>query len=89
MIAGRPVWMVIGFAGQLMFGSRFFVQWWASERHRRVVVPELFWYLSLAGGVTLFAYAWHLRDPVFAVGQGLGLGVYARNLHLARRAPPS
>jgi len=78
------LWYTIGFLGQATFGSRFFVQWIASERARRVLVPRLFWYLSLLGGAALLAYAIHRRDPVFAVGQGLGLLVYARNLVLER-----
>ena len=82
-------WYAIGFLGQLTFGSRFFVQWIASERARRVIIPRLFWYLSLLGGVALFAYAWHRRDPVFALGQGLGLLVYARNLILGRAPEPA
>jgi lipid-A-disaccharide synthase-like uncharacterized protein len=80
-----PWWTVLGFAGQLAFGGRFLVQWLASERRGRVVVPAVFWWLSLAGGLALFAYAVQRRDPVFAVGQGLGLAVYARNLALHRR----
>ena len=83
------VWYVIGFLGQLTFGSRFFVQWIASERARRVIVPKVFWYLSLLGGVALFAYALHRSDPVFAVGQGMGLIVYARNLVLGRAPTPA
>jgi lipid-A-disaccharide synthase-like uncharacterized protein len=79
-------WYAIGFLGQITFGSRFFVQWIASERARRVIIPKVFWYLSLLGGIALFAYALHRRDPVFAVGQGLGLVVYTRNLVL-HRAP--
>ena len=78
-------WIALGFAGQVLFGSRFVVQWWASERHRRVVVPVVFWILSAIGGAALFAYAVHKRDPVFAVGQGAGLLIYLRNLALARR----
>lgn len=78
------IWYAIGFLGQLTFGSRFFVQWIASERARRVTIPNLFWYLSLLGGVALFAYALHRRDPVFATGQGLGLIVYVRNLALGK-----
>ena len=58
-------WYVLGFTGQLVFASRFVIQWWASERQRRVIVPGLFWYLSLVGGAVLFLYAWHKRDPVF------------------------
>lgn len=83
------VWYAIGFLGQLTFGSRFFVQWLASERARRVTIPKTFWYLSLLGGIALFAYAIHRRDPVFAVGQGLGLIVYARNLVLGRTTQPA
>lgn len=79
-------WYIVGFGGQIAFGSRFVVQWLVSEKRRRVVIPVVFWYLSLAGGVALFAYALHRRDPVFAVGQGLGLVVYVRNLMLHRRA---
>ena len=78
------VWYGVGFLGQVTFGSRFLVQWIASERARRVTVPRVFWYLSLLGGVALLAYAWHRRDPVFAVGQAAGLLVYARNLVLGR-----
>jgi lipid-A-disaccharide synthase-like uncharacterized protein len=75
-------WYVLGFAGQVIFGSRFLVQWWASERHRRVVIPTAFWYLSLGGGLALFVYACHKRDPVFALGQLGGILIYARNLRL-------
>ena len=78
-------WYVLGFAGQVLFGSRFFVQWWASERKGRVVIPTAFWYLSLVGGATLFVYAWHKRDPVFAIGQAAGVLIYVRNLRLLGR----
>ena len=77
-------WTALGFAGQILFGSRFFVQWWASERKRRVVIPRAFWILSTIGGAALFAYAIHQRDPVFALGQGSGLLIYLRNLTLSR-----
>ena len=69
----NTIWLVIGFAGQLLFTSRFLVQWIASERARRSVVPLAFWWFSLAGGATLLAYALWRRDPVFAVGQASGL----------------
>lgn len=75
-------WLVIGLGGQLLFSMRFVVQWIASERARRSVVPHLFWYLSLAGGLTLLAYAIHLHDPVFVVGQATGALIYGRNLFL-------
>ena len=82
-------WYALGFLGQVTFGSRFFVQWFMSERARRVVIPRVFWYLSLLGGVTLLAYALHRRDPVFAIGQAAGLVVYVRNLVLGKRASPA
>jgi len=78
-------WYILGFTGQLMFASRFLVQWLASERKRRVVIPRAFWYLSLVGGVVLLVYAIHKRDPVFALGQFTGVLIYARNLNLALR----
>jgi lipid-A-disaccharide synthase-like uncharacterized protein len=83
------LWVVLGFAGQFLFGSRFVVQWLASERAGRSVIPRLFWYLSIAGGAVLLGYAIHRHDPVFIVGQGVGLLVYVRNLMLLRRPEPS
>ena len=79
-------WYVLGFGGQVIFSSRFLLQWVASERARRVVVPQAFWILSLAGGIALFLYSIHKRDPVFAVGQLGGLFVYSRNLALQRHS---
>ena len=84
-LGSDPAWLVLGLSGQMLFASRFVVQWWATERRRRVVVPTLFWYLSIAGGIGLLVYALHRRDPVFAIGQSIGLLVYGRNLVHARR----
>jgi Predicted membrane protein len=78
------LWSGIGLTGQVLFGSRFLVQWIASESAKRSIVPRAFWYLSVLGGVTLCAYACYRRDPVFGIGQGAGLLVYARNLMLPR-----
>lgn len=78
-------WLVFGFGAQALFMMRFVVQWLASERRKRSVVPVSFWWLSLAGGVSLFVYALHLRDPVFVLGQGLGCAIYLRNLVLIGR----
>jgi len=77
--------MALGFAGQALFSARFVVQWLASEARGRSVVPLAFWYLSLAGGATLLAYAILRADPVFIVGQGAGLAIYLRNLVLVQR----
>ena len=76
------LWIGIGLVGQLLFTSRFLVQWIASERRRESVVPVAFWWFSLAGGVTLLGYALWRHDPVLIMGQAMGLVVYARNLTL-------
>jgi len=75
------VWLGVGLFAQAMFSMRFIVQWLASERARRSIVPETFWYFSFAGGLMLFAYAIYRMDPVFMLGQGGGLLIYARNIH--------
>ena len=82
-------WVILGFIAQAFFTMRFVVQWIASERRRRSVVPRAFWYLSVGGGLTLLAYAVYRRDPVFIIGQGAGLLVYARNLWFIHRPAPS
>ncbi|MEO0680698.1 MAG: lipid-A-disaccharide synthase N-terminal domain-containing protein [Pseudomonadota bacterium] len=85
------IWILAGLGGQLVFMARFAVQWIASERARRSVMPVAFWWLSILGAAILLAYAIHRADPVFILGQSLGFIVYARNLWLIRaerrRAP--
>ncbi|HET7675806.1 MAG TPA: lipid-A-disaccharide synthase N-terminal domain-containing protein [Gammaproteobacteria bacterium] len=76
------LWLAVGFAAQALFSARFLVQWLYSEKHRRSVIPIAFWYFSLGGGIMLFAYAIHIGDPVFIVGQGAGIFIYLRNLYL-------
>lgn len=79
------IWVAVGLGGQALFGARFLVQWIATERRRQSVVPTAFWYLSLGGGLILFAYAVWRRDPVFILGQSFGILVYSRNLWFVRR----
>lgn len=76
------IWVSVGFLGQLLFGMRLLVQWIVSEKQKKSVIPLTFWYFSLFGSVILLAYALHRMDPVFIVGQSLGLFVYIRNLIL-------
>lgn len=76
------LWLVIGFLGQGIFTARFLAQWVASERQRDSVVPVVFWWLSMAGGLTLLCYAIHREDPVIIVGQSMGVFIYVRNLML-------
>lgn len=79
------LWMAVGFGGQVLFFGRFFVQWMASERAKRSVVPNAFWFFSVAGGTVLLVYAIHRREPVFIAGQTGGLLIYLRNLWLIHR----
>jgi lipid-A-disaccharide synthase-like uncharacterized protein len=74
-------WVVLGFVAQAFFTMRFVVQWIASERARKSVIPVAFWFFSMGGGVLLLIYALYRRDPVFIAGQALGLLVYTRNLY--------
>lgn len=83
------IWLGVGFSGQLLFAMRFIVQWIVSEYQRKSVIPEAFWYFSLFGGIVLLGYAIHKRDPVFILGQGLGLIIYLRNIYFVRREKSS
>jgi lipid-A-disaccharide synthase-like uncharacterized protein len=78
-------WAWIGLIAQLLFTARFVVQWIASERAGRSVVPFAFWVLSIGGGMMLLIYALYRRDPVFIIGQGFGVFVYLRNLQFVLR----
>ena len=78
-------WVLLGYVGQSLFAMRFIVQWVASERVGRSVIPIAFWFFSIGGGMVLFVYALYIRDPVFIIGQGLGLFVYLRNLYFVFR----
>ena len=79
------IWVLIGLGGQFLFMMRFIMQWIASEKARKSIVPEVFWYFSLAGGVVLLVYAIHKQDIVFILGQGLGLFIYLRNIYFLRK----
>lgn len=81
----NPFWLAFGLAGQALFFMRFFYQWLASEAAKRSVVPELFWYFSMAGGAVLLIYSIYKVEWVFIVGQAGGLFIYSRNIYLIRR----
>ena len=82
---GEKAWLAIGLGGQLVFTARFVVQWIASERKKRSVIPIAFWYLSLAGSLVLLCYAIHIRNLVFLLGFSFNSVVYIRNLRLIYR----
>jgi len=80
----ETIWVGIGLLGQLLFTGRFLVQWICSESARKSVIPPAFWYLSMAGGVTLLSYAIYRGDPVFILGQSTGVFIYLRNIYFMR-----
>ena len=78
-------WVLLGFVAQAFFTMRFLVQWIASERAGRSVIPIAFWFFSICGGLLLLVYALYRRDPVFIAGQSFGVFVYLRNLYFVMR----
>lgn len=83
-VLASPMGM-LGMLGQVLFFSRFLVQWIASEKKGQSTVPLSFWYLSIGGGALLLGYAIWRKDPVITLGQLVGLFVYVRNLMLIHR----
>lgn len=76
------IWVAVGLAGQAAFSGRMLIQWLSSEKRRQSVIPASFWWLSLFGATTLFAYFVWRQDVVAVLGQAPGLVIYARNLRL-------
>ena len=80
-------WEAFGGVGQVVFFCRFLIQWIASEKSGRSVVPIPFWILSLVGSAIILIYAIHLKNVVFIAGQSIGSFIYIRNLMLIRKHP--
>jgi lipid-A-disaccharide synthase-like uncharacterized protein len=78
-------WVAMGFLAQGLFTMRFLVQWIASERAGKSVVPLAFWLFSIGGGMLMLTYALYIKDPVFITGQAFGVFIYLRNLHFVLR----
>ncbi len=85
MTTAEKIWVAVGFGGQALFFGRFLLQWLASEKAGRSVIPVAFWWFSIGGAAVLLAYAIHRGDPVFTAGQSLGFLIYGRNLWMVRR----
>lgn len=79
------IFLVIGFVGQGLFSMRFIIQWLASEKAKKSVIPFSFWTLSLSGSVFLLIYAIYKKDPVFILGQAPNVLIYSRNIYLIRK----
>lgn len=77
--------VLFGIAAQLLFAARFIIQWLASERAGRSVMPIAFWFFSVGGGVLTLVYGLIKREPVIILGQSLSLAIYLRNLMLIFR----
>ncbi len=78
-------WKVIGWLGNAIFSSRFLVQWYVTEKKKRVVVPQAFWWLSLIGSLTFLCYSIHQQDSVFIFAYAFTWIPYIRNLVIHRR----
>ena len=79
------IWKMIGWLGNATFFSRFFVQWYATEKKKQVVVPTAFWWLSLTGSLLLLIYSLRKRDSVFIFAYAFTWIPYIRNLIIHRR----
>ena len=89
---GINFWTIFGLTGNVMFTSRFVVQWYASEKLKQSVIPRNFWHLSFLGGIINLIYALHVGAIPFILGSLLPPVVAARNLILIARQenqPPS
>ena len=76
------VWVAFGTLGQLVFFSRWIIQWLSSEKNKSSVIPVAFWWCSLLGGIITLIYARHIESFPFMLAQGIGIIVYSRNLIL-------
>lgn len=81
-VAKFDFWLVFGLAAQLSFAARFLVQWIASERAGKSVVPVAFWFFSVGGGLMTLVYGLVKREPVIIFGQLLSNVIYVRNIML-------
>lgn len=72
----------IGFIAQVLFSSRLIIQWFLSEKQKKVVTPALFWELSLLASFLLYIYGYLRDDFAIMLGQGLTYFIYIRNLQI-------
>ncbi len=84
-VAKFDFWLAFGLVAQLLFAGRFLVQWIASEKAGKSVMPLAFWFFSMGGGLMTLVYGVVKREPVIIFGQGLAVFIYIRNLMLIFR----
>lgn len=77
-------WLVfgLGFLAQGLFSSRIFLQWIISEKHKKVLTPNLFWEISLVASCLLFIYGYLRDDFAIMLGQVITYYIYVRNIQL-------
>lgn len=51
------LWSLLGFLGNILFTGRVIIQWIVSEKEKKSIAPISFWWMSLAGALTLIAYS--------------------------------
>ena len=80
-----PYWLAFGLLGNLAFGTRFLLQWIASERAGESIIPLVFWHLSIVGSLILLVYAIQVESPIFTLAYLPNAFVYMRNIALVKR----
>lgn len=80
------MWHLFGFCGALLFASRFWVQWWFSEKIQKSYLGVTFWWMSLIGALLTLTYALYIKDVITALGYVTGIIPYARNLMLIKKS---
>jgi len=78
-------WECLGIIGSLLFGVRFLIQLLASERAKRSVTPESFWWVSLVAAFAYTVYGFYFQRIAVVLGQLMGWYVYVRNIILLHR----
>ena len=81
-----PYWTAFGVFGNLMFSSRFLIQWYYSEKEKRVVVPAVFWQISFWGSLIALVYAFHIDKAPVILGSIFLPFLYARNLFILKKS---
>lgn len=76
------IWHAVGFASYALFSSRFWVQWFDAERNQRSDLGLSFWWISFVGALLSVTYFLSMHDIVNAIGPGIGLIPYTRNIML-------
>ena len=79
------LWVTFGTFGQVVFFSRWIIQWLSSEKSKTSLIPVAFWWCSLIGGIITLVYAHHIGSFPFMLAQAIGIIVYSRNLILISR----